>query len=158
MGGAVWTPPGGALAPQTAPACRAAWVCGWNVYRGEGPMGVSVHAPSTAMGHCWMHCCASTGAAAKAFFESARSVVGRKLKQVTTDGHTSYPRAIQETLGHHFLFGQPHRAASSRHQAALLSDASIGPAKRCGIILGHGRRWGKPCRWAGGGSCLLGGT
>jgi hypothetical protein len=27
-------------------------------------------------------------AAAKAFFESARSVVGRKPKQVTTDGHT----------------------------------------------------------------------
>jgi transposase-like protein len=38
-------------------------------------------------------------AAAKAFFASARSVVGRKPKQVTTDGHTPYPRAIEETLG-----------------------------------------------------------
>ena len=38
-------------------------------------------------------------AAAKAFFESARSVVGRKPQQVTTDGHTRYTRAIQETLG-----------------------------------------------------------
>jgi putative transposase len=38
-------------------------------------------------------------AAAKTFFESARSVVGRKPIRVTTDGHTPYPRAIQETLG-----------------------------------------------------------
>ena len=38
-------------------------------------------------------------AAAKAFLESARAVVGYKPKQVTTDGHTPYPRAIQEILG-----------------------------------------------------------
>jgi len=37
-------------------------------------------------------------AAAKAFFERARSVLGRKSKQVTTDGHSPYSRVIQETL------------------------------------------------------------
>jgi putative transposase len=35
-------------------------------------------------------------------------VVGRKPKQVTTDGHTPYPRAIQETLGK----GVEHRIIS----------------------------------------------
>jgi len=37
--------------------------------------------------------------AAKAFFKQALTVVGSVPKQVTTDGHTSYPRAVRETLG-----------------------------------------------------------
>ena len=38
-------------------------------------------------------------AAAKAFFESARGVVGCTPQRVTTDGHDAYPRAIAEVLG-----------------------------------------------------------
>jgi putative transposase len=38
-------------------------------------------------------------AAAKAFLRSARSVTQVEPEQVTTDGHTSYPRAISEELG-----------------------------------------------------------
>jgi putative transposase len=38
-------------------------------------------------------------AAAKTFLRSARSVTQVKPEQVTTDGHTSYPRAIAEELG-----------------------------------------------------------
>jgi transposase-like protein len=38
-------------------------------------------------------------AAAKAFLRSARSVTQVKPEQVTTDGHTSYPRAIADELG-----------------------------------------------------------
>ena len=39
--------------------------------------------------------------AAKRFFKQAVAVVGHIPSQVTTDGHTSYPRAIRETLGSH---------------------------------------------------------
>ena len=38
-------------------------------------------------------------AAAKAFFRSAKSATGVVPEQVTTDGHSSYPRAIRSTLG-----------------------------------------------------------
>ncbi|WP_043838671.1 IS6 family transposase [Muricoccus aerilatus] len=38
-------------------------------------------------------------AAAKAFFRSAKSATGIVPEQVTTDGHSSYPRAIRSTLG-----------------------------------------------------------
>lgn len=37
--------------------------------------------------------------AAKAFFRSARATMGFRPKQVTTDGHGSYPRAIRSVLG-----------------------------------------------------------
>ena len=37
--------------------------------------------------------------AAKAFFESAKAVVGCAAQRVTTDGHDAYPRAIAEVLG-----------------------------------------------------------
>ncbi|GHO63692.1 hypothetical protein KSC_025840 [Ktedonobacter sp. SOSP1-52] len=36
--------------------------------------------------------------AAKQFFKQAVAVVGHTPEQVTTDGHTSYPRAIRETM------------------------------------------------------------
>ena len=38
-------------------------------------------------------------AAAKAFLRSARSVTLVEPEQVTTDGHTSYPKAIADKLG-----------------------------------------------------------
>lgn len=37
--------------------------------------------------------------AAERFFHQARVVAGQVPERVTTDGHTSYPRAIRETLG-----------------------------------------------------------
>ncbi len=37
--------------------------------------------------------------AAQRFFTQAQEMVGQAPERVTTDGHTSYPRAIQETLG-----------------------------------------------------------
>ena len=37
--------------------------------------------------------------AAQRFFRSAKSMITAAPKQVTTDGHDSYPRAIRETLG-----------------------------------------------------------
>jgi putative transposase len=68
-------------------------------------------------------------AAAQAFFESARSVTGWKPKQVTTDGHTPYPRAIQETLGkrveHRIIpcvgnpIEQDHRGIKQRYYPTL---------------------------------------
>jgi transposase-like protein len=38
-------------------------------------------------------------AAAKRFFAGAKKVTGCKPERVTTDGHTSYPRAIRHVLG-----------------------------------------------------------
>jgi len=38
-------------------------------------------------------------AAAEAFFRLAKTVIGLTLDRVTTDGHDSYPRTIQTTLG-----------------------------------------------------------
>lgn len=37
--------------------------------------------------------------AAQRFFHQAQVVAGRTPERVTTDGHTSYPRAIREVLG-----------------------------------------------------------
>jgi putative transposase len=63
--------------------------------------------------------------AAKRFFHQAVEVVGQVPKQVTTDGHTSYPRAIRETLGNKVLhrsnhslnnqLEQDHRAVKQRY-------------------------------------------
>jgi putative transposase len=36
---------------------------------------------------------------AQTFFKQAVAVIGSVPDQVTTDGHTSYPRAIRETMG-----------------------------------------------------------
>src|SRR5689334_10562692 len=37
--------------------------------------------------------------AAQRFFKQALEVVGHAPERVTTDGHSSYPRAIRETIG-----------------------------------------------------------
>ncbi|GHP00316.1 hypothetical protein KSF_103630 [Reticulibacter mediterranei] len=39
--------------------------------------------------------------AAKQFFKQARAVVGHAPELVTTDGHSTSPRAVRETLGEH---------------------------------------------------------
>ena len=82
-------------------------------------------------------------AAAKAFFESARSVVGRKPTQVTTDGHTPYPRAIKETLGkrveHRIIscLGNPieqdHRGIKQRYYPTLGFKALVTAAGFCRV-------------------------
>ncbi|GHO78244.1 hypothetical protein KSD_60150 [Ktedonobacter sp. SOSP1-85] len=64
-------------------------------------------------------------AAAKRFFQQAVAVVGFVPDQVTTDGHTSYPRAIHETMGHdvlhrtnkylHNRLEQDHRGIKQRY-------------------------------------------
>lgn len=81
--------------------------------------------------------------AAKKFFESARSLVGRKPKQVTTDGHTPYPRAIQETLGkrveHRIIscLGNPieqdHRGIKQRYYPTLGFKALVTAAGFCRV-------------------------
>lgn len=63
--------------------------------------------------------------AAKQFFKQALAVVGYVPEQVTTDGHTSYPRAVRETLGNCVLhrnnkylnnrLEQDHRGAKQRY-------------------------------------------
>ena len=81
--------------------------------------------------------------AAKAFFESARSVVGRKPKLVITDGHTPYPRAFQETLGkrveHRIIscqgnpIEQDHRGTKQRYYPMLGFKALVTAAGFCRV-------------------------
>ena len=49
-------------------------------------------------------------AAAKAFLRSARSVTQVEPEQITTDGHTSYPKAIAAELG----TDADHRTSSTK--------------------------------------------
>src|ERR1700730_1709078 len=63
--------------------------------------------------------------AAQQFFTQALAVVGSLPKQVTTDGHASYPRAVRETLGDQVLhrtnkylnnrLEQDHRGVKQRY-------------------------------------------
>ena len=65
-------------------------------------------------------------AAAKAFLRSARSVTQVEPEQVTTDGHTSYPKAIADELGTHVdhrtsqyknnVIEQNHRGIKGRYR------------------------------------------
>src|ERR1700738_1312158 len=63
--------------------------------------------------------------AAQRFFKQALAVVGHAPKQVTTDGHASYPRAVREILGSDVqhrtnkylnnLLEQDHRGVKQRY-------------------------------------------
>jgi transposase-like protein len=65
-------------------------------------------------------------AAAKAFLRSARAVTQVEPEQVTTDGHTSYPKAIADELGtdvdhrtSHYknnVMEQDHRGVKGRYR------------------------------------------
>jgi putative transposase len=65
-------------------------------------------------------------AAAQTFFRSARSVTQVEPEQVTTDGHSSYPKAIAEELGKDVehrtsqyknnVLEQDHRALKGRYR------------------------------------------
>jgi putative transposase len=66
-------------------------------------------------------------AAAKAFLRSARSVTQVEPEQVTTDGHTSYPKAIADELGTNVdhrtsqyknnVIEQDHRGVKGRYRS-----------------------------------------
>ena len=69
-------------------------------------------------------------AAAKAFFQSTKTVTGGTPARVTTDGHDSYPRAIRTELGEAVShrtnqYLKPDRAGSSRHQGSISADARV---------------------------------
>ena len=55
-------------------------------------------------------------AAAKAFFESARGVVGCAPQRVPTEGHDAYPRAIAEALGETVVHRQSEYLMSRMEQ------------------------------------------
>ncbi len=67
--------------------------------------------------------------AAQRFFKQAVAVVGSVPEQVTTDGHTSYPRAIRETMGsnvQHRTSNYLNNRLEQDHRGirtAILSDA-----------------------------------
>jgi len=83
-------------------------------------------------------------AAAKAFLRSARSVTQVEPEQVTTDGHTSYPRAIADELGtdvdhrtsqyKNNVIEQDHRGIKGRYQRTLPVNARL-QELRCGSAL-----------------------
>jgi putative transposase len=64
-------------------------------------------------------------AAAKAFFQSAKTVIDVTPDRVTTDGHDSYPRAIRTTLGG----GVKHRI--NRYLNNRLEQDHCGIKARC---------------------------
>src|SRR4051794_8976133 len=70
-------------------------------------------------------------AAARRFFRSAVSVTGKIPCRVTSDGHDSYPRAIQEVLGNkaeHRCSAYLNRRIEQDHRGikqAVLSDAGL---------------------------------
>jgi transposase-like protein len=66
-------------------------------------------------------------AAAKAFFRSAKSVAGIVPKQVTTDGHGSYPRAIRSTLGKRVI----HRTSAHKNNGPEQDHRGVKGWIRC---------------------------
>ena len=89
-------------------------------------------------------------AAAQRFFRSTLAVTDRVPGQVTSDGHDSYPRAIQEVLGHNVehrcsaylnrRIEQDHRGVKQRYYPMLglvlfiRRNASVERSKSCGNI------------------------
>jgi transposase-like protein len=80
-------------------------------------------------------------AAARAFFESAQTVTGLTPARVTTDGHDSYPSAIQTGLGegarhrsNRYLnnrIEQDHRGIKGRYQPMRGFKSSESAARFC---------------------------
>jgi putative transposase len=65
--------------------------------------------------------------AAKAFFRSAKSATGVVRDRLTTDGHSSYPRAIRSTLSRHVQ----HRASAYRNNGLEEDHRGIKGRIRC---------------------------
>ena len=80
-------------------------------------------------------------AAAKAFFQSAKAVTGITPARVTTDGHDSYPRAIDTELGGHVRhrtnrylnnrIEQDHRGIKGRYQPMRGFKSGLSAARFC---------------------------
>jgi putative transposase len=78
---------------------------------------------------------------AKQFFKQAMMVVGYTPDQVTTDGHTSYPRAVRETLSDHVQhrtnkylnnrLEQDHRGIKQRYYPMRGFGAFVSAARFC---------------------------
>jgi transposase-like protein len=66
-------------------------------------------------------------AAAKAFFRSAKSIMGMTPDRVTTDGHRPYPRAIRSTLGRHVK----HRTSAYKNNRLEQDHRGIKGRIRC---------------------------
>ncbi|WP_043837900.1 IS6 family transposase [Muricoccus aerilatus] len=66
-------------------------------------------------------------AAAKAFFRSAKSVMGMTPERVTTDGHRPYPRAIRSALGR----GVQHRTSRFKNNRLEQDHRAIKGRIRC---------------------------
>jgi transposase-like protein len=73
-------------------------------------------------------------AAAKAFLRSAKSVTQVEPEQVTTDGHTSYPKAIADELG----TDVDHRTSQYKNNVIEQTRHSSFATWRCGSA-GAGR-------------------
>jgi putative transposase len=80
-------------------------------------------------------------AAARAFFRSAKTVIGITPARVTTDGHDSYPRAIRSELGRHVRhrtnrylnnrLEQDHRGIKGRYRPMRGFKCSRSAARFC---------------------------
>jgi putative transposase len=66
-------------------------------------------------------------AAAQAFFRSAKAVTGIIPDRVTTDGHGSYPRAIQTVLGRRVV----HRTSAYKNNGLEKDHRGIKGRTRC---------------------------
>jgi transposase-like protein len=66
-------------------------------------------------------------AAAQAFFRSAKAVTGVTPDQVTTDGHSSYPRAIRSTLGRRVV----HRTSAYKNNRLEQDHRGVKGRIRC---------------------------
>src|SRR4051812_37577373 len=102
-------------------------------------------------------------AAAKAFLRSAKSVTQVEPEQVTTDGHTSYPKAIAEELGTDVDHRNPHPRFTALPRTWRRSPGSS--ARRRSPAGCPDRRWwpapcARRCRrssaWCRAGSCPSG--
>jgi transposase-like protein len=66
-------------------------------------------------------------AAAQAFFRSAKSATGVTPDRVTTDGHSSYPRAIRSTLGRRVV----HRTSAYKNNRLEQDHRGVKGRTRC---------------------------
>ncbi len=102
--------------------------------------------------------------AAKRFFKQAVAVVGHAPDQVTTDGHTSYPRAIRETIGSDIQhrtskylnnrLEQDHRGIKQRYYP-MRGFGTIEAAERFCRVFDELRNYFRPRRTMGEGVSLL---
>jgi len=93
--------------------------------------------------------------AAQRFFRSAQSIIARAPKQVTTDGHDSYPRAIREVLGSHVQhrcsaylnrrIERDHRGVKQRYYP-MLGFGEFRSAQRFCRAFEEGRQYFRPRR------------